>query len=285
MLIPSITGHTCTREERDLLALPGRMGGFGLINPGQVATFEYEASVKVTKPLVQQIVSQHQTLPDLAETRTLQQRKEKDNCLNEKQEEVKRSLPAKTNRAVEFAVEKSASSWLNVFPVKDMDFTLNKREFQDAVKLRYDWPIPECPSICLCGANFPVDHAMVCKRGGFVIQRHNEIRDLEAELLEMVCSDVQIEPSLQPVTGETLSRGANKENGARLDVHAMGLWERQRSTFFDVRVCHPKSDSHREMTPQQIYKQHETETKRQYSSRVMEIEHGTFTPLVFTTTS
>ena len=54
--------------------------------------------------------------------------------------------------------------------------------------------------------------------------------------------------------------------------------------FFDVRVCHPNADSFREMTPQQIYKQHETEKKRQYSSRVMEIEHGTFTPLVLTTT-
>ena len=117
-----------------------------------------------------------------------------------------------------------------------------------------------------------------------MIQRHNEIRDLEVELLEMVCSDVQIEPSLQPVTGETLNRGANKENGARLDVHVRGLWERQRSAFFDVSVCHPNADSCREMTPQQIYKQHETEKKRQYSSRVMEIEHGTFTPLVFTTT-
>ena len=116
MLIPSITGHTCTREERDLLALPVRMEGLGLNYPSQVATFEYEASVKVTKLLVQQVVSQHQhqTLPDLAETRTLQHsaRKEKDDCLNEKLEEVKRSLvlPAKTTRAVEFAVEKGTSS-------------------------------------------------------------------------------------------------------------------------------------------------------------------------------
>ena len=85
---------------------------------------------------------------------------------------MKRSLPAKTNQAVEFAVEKGASSWLNVFPMKDVDFTLNIREsVRDAVKLRYDWPIPECPSICVCGANFSVDHAIVCKRGGFVIQR------------------------------------------------------------------------------------------------------------------
>lgn len=166
-------------------------------------------------------MSQHQTLPDLAETRTLKHsaRKEKDDCLNKKLEEVTRLLPAKTNRAV----ERGASSLLNVFPMSDMDFTLNKREFRDAVKLSYDWPIPECPSICVCGANFSVDHAMVCKRGGIVIQRHNELRDLEAELFEMVCSDVQIEPSLQPVTEERLNRGANKGNGTRQDVHARGF--------------------------------------------------------------
>ena len=33
----------------------------------------------------------------------------------------------------------------------------------------------------------------------------------------------------------------------------------------------------------QIYKKHENEKKRQYAERVMEIEQGTFTPLVFTT--
>ena len=27
---------------------------------------------------------------------------------------------------------------------------------------------------------FDIDHAMICRRGGFIIQRHNEFRDLEA---------------------------------------------------------------------------------------------------------
>ena len=36
---------------------------------------------------------------------------------------------------------------------------------------------------------FTVDHAMICQRGGLIIQRHNEIRDLLAELLDMVCYD------------------------------------------------------------------------------------------------
>ena len=129
-----------------------------------------------------------------------------------------------------------------------------------------------------------VDHAMICKRGGFVIQCHNELRDIEAELLNMVCSDVQTEPVLQDITGEQLSRGTNKAPEARLDIHARGFWERQRSTFFDVRVCHPNADSYQDLEPQQIYELHENEKKRLYGDRVIEIEHGTFIPLVFTTT-
>ena len=60
---------------------------------------------------------------------------------------------------------------------------MNKSEFRDAVKLRYDWPIDDIPSICVYDDAFTVDHAMICKLGGFVIMRHNELRDLEAKLL------------------------------------------------------------------------------------------------------
>ena len=50
---------------------------------------------------------------------------------------------------------------------------------------------------------------MICKRGGFVIQRQNELRDLEADLLDLVCNDVETESALQKITGETLNSGAN----------------------------------------------------------------------------
>ena len=120
---------------------------------------------------------------------------------------------------------------------------------------------------------------MVCRLGGLVIQRHNEIRDLEAELLNMVCKDVKIEPVLQEITGEDLNRGANRAPDAPLDIHARGFWEKRRSAFFDVRVCHPNADSYRDLTPEQIYRQHENEKKGQYERRVMEVEQGTFTSL------
>ena len=73
--------------------------------------------------------------------------------------------------------------------------------------------------MCVCGEPFNVDHAMICKRVGFIMQRHNELRDLEAEILTLVCRDVEVEPVLQEITDESLSRGANKSPDARLDIH------------------------------------------------------------------
>lgn len=118
--------------------------------------------------------------------------------------------------------------------------------------------------------------------GLYIILRHNELRDLEAEMLNIVCHDVDIEPVLQDVTGETLPNSTNKAPDAR--VHARGFWARQSFVFLDVRVYHPSADSYKDLSPEQIYRQHENEKKRMYAKRVIEVEQGTFTPLVYTTT-
>ena len=86
-----------------------------------------------------------------------------------------------------------ASNWLTAIPIKEMNFNLNKREFRDAIKLRYDWEITDIPAICTCGdfKCLPLTmpwSAGVWGGGGLIIQRHNEIRDLEAEMLRMVSS-------------------------------------------------------------------------------------------------
>ena len=81
-----------------------------------------------------------------------------------------------------------------------------------------------------------------------------------------------------------LPRGTNKAPDAQLDIRARGFWAREQSAFFDVGVCHPNADSYKNLTPEQIYKLHENDKKRLYSSRVLDVERGTFTPLVFTTT-
>ena len=112
-----------------------------------------------------------------------------------------------------------------------MAFNLDKREFRDALRLRNNWAFSDIPSKCVLGEEYSVEHAMICKRGGFIVQRHDELRNLEAELLSSVCSDVEIEPLLQQISNEQLSKGANKAADARLDIHARGFWQKQQSAF------------------------------------------------------
>ena len=132
-------------------------------------------------------------------------------------------ISGKTLTAVDLATHKGVYSWLTLLPIRDMNFDLNKSEFQDVVKLRYDWEVADTPSVCVCVDIFNVDHAMICKRCGFIIQRHNELRDLVVELLRMVCNWVETEPVLQDFTGEELNRGANTAPDARLDIIARGF--------------------------------------------------------------
>ena len=76
------------------------------------------------------------------------------------------------------------------------------------------------PSNCTCGVKFSVEHALSCSKGGFPSIRHNEIRDLTANLLTEVCNDVCIKLGLQPIDGE----GLTDQDGARLDIAANGFW-------------------------------------------------------------
>ena len=109
VLIPSITDYHCTTpSERDLLALPVRLGGLGIINPSQDADLQYQASMKTTAPLVEKIVSQVHETPDDTVVSALQQsvRREKNEVLRTRLHEIKNSLTLKTQRAVELASEK-----------------------------------------------------------------------------------------------------------------------------------------------------------------------------------
>ena len=62
------------------------------------------------------------------------------------------------------------------------------------------------------------------------------------------------------------------------------FWGRDRQcTFFDVRVFNPFTQSYHNTPLAQCYRRKELEKRRTYDERVREIEHGSFSPLVFTT--
>ena len=145
--------------------------------------------------------------------------------------------------------------------------------------MRYNFPLSGLKSFCECGSPFSVTHALDCKKGGFVAQRHDNLRDLLTHLLSKVCKPVEAEPHLLPVTNEELAlRTANQADEARLDIKAHGFWQWGQTAFFDLRVTHVNSSSQRNKSTSNIFKSHEMAKKREYLERVIEVEHGTFTP-------
>ena len=103
--------------------------------------------------------------------------------------------------------EPGASFWLLALPLQDQGFYLTKQEVWDALHLSYGWTLLNTPSHCVCGQTFTTDHAMMCRYGGLTFVRHNDLRDITAELLSTMCNDVAIEPPLQPLSGEILTPG------------------------------------------------------------------------------
>eukprot|EP00117_Sycon_ciliatum_P023821 scpid87934/ scgid20159/ len=195
---------------------------------------------------------------------------------------IKDSCPPATLRVLELASEKGASSWLTCRPLRRYGFVLNKQAFRDSLHLRYGWIPSGLPSTCACGASFTPEHALSCPIGGYPSMRHNDLRDLTASLLKDVAHDVSTEPSLQPITGETLRhRTAISADGARLDVAASGIWGgRFEKTFLDIRVFNPHARSNRQQSLPATYRKHEAEKRRSYEERIREIEHASFVPVV-----
>ena len=258
-------------------------------NPSTMSSKEYEASVKVTAALVDAICQQSGYLDY---STVAQQINSKSEVRKEKREtqsaEVRRLRPLLSQehqKLLEIASEKGSSSWLVALPMECHGFSLHKGAFRDALSLRYGWQPSNLPSKCVCGKSFNVDHALNCSKGGFPTIRHDEIRDFTAKLLTEVCHDVCVEPPLQTLSGEHLPHAtANRENNARLDVKARGFWGTpHQCAFFDVRVFNPNSESYRDLEMATCYRRHEGEKRRSYENRVREVEHGSFTPLAFST--
>ena len=272
-LIPAITGREALNDdERDLLALPARLGGIGASNPTAL-TEEYSNSLRLSAPLTDRIVQQTEDLGEAIEqqqTITATLRAERRRQQESTATELKARFPQQLRRAADLASENGASSWLTTLHINTHGFGLHKDALRDALCLRYNWTPSHLESRCACGSNFTVEHALSCHTGGFTIIRHNEVRDLLANLLTEVCHDVSVEPHLQPLSGESFPLlSASTEENARLDVAASGFWGgRFERAFFDVRIFNPYAPSNQ--TPQiaSSYRRHENEKRRVYERRV-----------------
>ena len=174
-------------------------------------------------------------IDDEAQSKTMKEIKHKNYVwFKELQSRIRSEISESQAKIIDLASEKGASySWLT-----SLGFFLNKQMFHDAICLRYNFALKLVARTCVCGEDYTINHCLMCKKGGYVILRHNSLRDLFAEILDEVCSDVEVELPLLPLTGESseLAKGSITSPGARLDVSARNLWSPLAKAFIDVRV-------------------------------------------------
>jgi hypothetical protein len=131
--------------------------------------------------------------------------------------------------------------------------------------------------------------ALNCAKGGYTYMRHDAVKGLLKDLLrEGGFKDVRVEPGLLPMPEEmkrTTTSGqavSTDSDEARLDLTAMGFWSPLQRAYFDVRVTNPLAPSYASTPIQQHLRNQEGEKKRAYNTRILEVEHASFSPLVFT---
>ena len=99
-------------------------------------------------------------------------------------------------------------------------------------------------------------------------------------LLTEVCHDVSLEPVLHPLSGEELQHAtARAEDEARVDIAARNFWGNRQVAFFDVKVFNPFAKSNQKFSLASCFNHHEKTKRRSYEQRIIEVEHGSFTPL------
>ena len=87
---------------------------------------------------------------------------------------------------------------------------------------------------------------------------------------------------LIPLSNETFqNKTANKSEEARLDISANGFWIKGQKAFFDVRVFNLFASRYNNQNLNKCFKNNEEEKKRSYNERVLQVQNGSFTPLVF----
>ena len=124
-----------------------------------------------------------------------------------------------------------------------------------------------------CGAATSLEHALDCKKGGLVTQRHNEVRDVIGNLASLVYKEV---------VKESIVQEANDAEGVPsliADPSIRGVWQPRTVALFDVRVTDIDAPSHSQRVVTAILSSAEEEKKKKYSEAAA-LRRASFTPLV-----
>jgi hypothetical protein len=287
VFIPALFGDgvLISDQDREVYSLPSRYGGLSIDNPMQGVQAKYDDSKELTASIQEAILNGGGVL-DMDELkvtrRNIKNRREK--VLKEKSKLLQEGLAEADplRKALQVASEKGASGVFAVKPNEDYGFAFkSKRDFRDLLAMRYGKPVRNLPATCACSKEFSINHSQMCKKGGFIHQRHDEFEKVWAVNCKKVFKDVQCEPILQDLDEEELEyKSANRANDARSDVRVRGFWGNKKNAFFDFRVFYPFASSHVSKSLASVYKSCSQAKRREYAERVEQVEDGSFTPMV-----
>ena len=161
----------------------------GINDPVDSAGIAFSTSRTCTKKIVDAIKGHEEFCVSDHNNQMHEAKKQQKVALNTSQQStlasIMTSLSGDKKRADKRAVENKAS--LTVIPMSHHHFDLSPTEFRDALTLRYHRPFLKVPAECDgCGDKFTFQHALDCRKGGLVTQRHNEVRDALGDLASKV---------------------------------------------------------------------------------------------------
>lgn len=274
--LPSLFGASLSDSEVSLFSLPPRLGGLGIRNPVLMGDMAFRTSRQGTDHLVQAMrgievfsIADHMVV--LSNSR-IQAREEQLVTDNSFLECVLSSVDPGMRRSVMRNIDGRTSCWLTALPLSYYHFDFSPVEFRDALFLRYGKLPLNLPDKCDgCGGEVSLQHLLDCKRGGLVIQRHNEIRDSLGDLCAL---------SFPAIVREPVVREANDSASALVaDLGVRGVWQPQTTTLIDVRVVDTDAPSYVNNPVSKILQTAESEKSNKYLSASLD-RRASFSPFV-----
>ena len=140
-----------------------------------------------------------------------------------------------------------------------------------------------------CGEGFSIEHALSCKKGGLVTQRHDDARDEAGNLAAQAFTKgrVSYEPLINygrdtsaamPCVAATTGNQAGEEARGNVLVH--GLWDKSTGCVLDTRVTDTDARSYAQLSSSQVLKAAEKVTKDKSLAPCLARRRG-FMPLVY----
>ena len=73
-------------------------------------------------------------------------------------------------------------------------------------------------------------------------------------------------------------------DNAHPDIRARGFYRPGQNSYFDIKFLNPNSESYLSSSTEKVYERAETQKRRLYNERILNVEHGSFCPLVYSVT-